>query len=111
VGGYCLLCLQGRLVWVDRFAQGAMTGRYLVEQRDLTQNGVVVPHYRLQFYLSDNGSSRGLAPNGWTWARAVAWIPVTRFSEMQATVLSIVRSLRFMSSSQPETVCWPQQSS
>jgi hypothetical protein len=111
VGGYCLLCLQGRLVWVDRFAQGPISGRYLMEQRDLTSEGTVVPHYRLQFYLSDNGSSRGLAPNGWTWARAVAWIPVVRFPEMHATVLSIVRSLRFTTSSQPESTCWPQQSS
>jgi hypothetical protein len=111
VGGYCLLCLQGRLVWVDRFTQGSITGRYLMEQRDITREATTVPHYRLQFYLSDNGSSRGLAPNGWTWARAVAWIPVARFAEMQVTVFSIVRSLRFTAASQPENVCWPQQSS
>ncbi|MGQ0550811.1 MAG: hypothetical protein ACT4PY_14200 [Armatimonadota bacterium] len=103
----CLFCLRGTLVWVDRFAVGAITATYIVERMNLTVGGQSIPHYVLQFFLIDDGTSRGLAPAGWTQADIRVEIPVDRFRRMESVILAIAQSLRLTVPERAQQECWP----
>lgn len=103
----CLFCLQGTLAWVDRFTIGAITATYIVERMNLDVGGQLIPHYVLQFLLIDDGTSRGLAPSGWTQADIRVAVPVDRYRSMEPVILAIVQSLRLTVPERPQQECWP----
>ncbi|MGH2372325.1 MAG: hypothetical protein ACRDIC_02445, partial [bacterium] len=104
----CLFCLRGTLVWVDRFTVGTITATYIVERLSLTVRGQSIPHYALLFFLIDDGTSRGLAPSGWTQADIEVQVPVDRFRSMEPVILAIAQSLRLTVPERPQQECWPR---
>lgn len=103
----CLFCLRGTLVWVDRFTVGAITATYIVERLNLAVGSQSIPHYVLQFFLIDDGTSRGLAPSGWTQADIRVDVPVDRYRSMEPVILAIAQSLRLTVPERPQQECWP----
>lgn len=104
----CLFCLRGTLAWVDRFTVGAITATYIVERLNLTVRGQSIPHYALLFFLIDDGTSRGLAPSGWTQAGIEVQVPVDRYRSMEPVILAIAQSLRLTVPERPQQECWPR---
>ncbi len=104
----CLFCLRGALAWVDRFATGTITATYIVERLNLSVGGQTIPHYVVQFFLIDDGTSRGLAPSGWTQADIEVQVPVDRFRSMEPVILAIAQSFRLMVPERPQQECWPR---
>lgn len=98
---FCLDCLRQDLLWFDRFtfAEGTAAASYAVYRTDLsTTDGRVIGRngYRLQFFIVEDGTARSLGAQGWTRARAQAWLPPDRYAELEPQVLATVRSLRLL---------------
>lgn len=104
----CLFCLRGTLAWVDRFTVGAITATYIVQRLNLAVGSQSIPHYMLEFFLIDDGTSRGLAPRGWTQADIEVVVPVERYRSMEPVILAIAQSLRLTVPERPQQECWPR---
>lgn len=99
----CLECLRRTLVWVDRFVSGPLAVSYTISTDQITVDGRVVPYYYTQFFMVDDGTSRGLGTGGRTRAEVAALAPVERFQDAQPAIMAVARSLRF---AQTQTPCF-----
>ncbi|MBI3997777.1 MAG: hypothetical protein HY355_02000 [Armatimonadetes bacterium] len=113
-GQFCLDCLRDppdKLLWVDRFTEGSMTGSRIIFRSTareflsflVGQAFADIPGYGIFHFLFEDGTARNLGPGRWTTGQANFWVREELFQQYEPWMMAIVRSLKFIP---PQQDCW-----
>jgi len=98
---YCLDC--GELEWIDSFAHDTMRGGYSIYRGEVVRGDQTLKGYFMRFFQYTGSNVRGLVEGGYSYATMYFWMPVSRFSEMEHTIMDIMRSFQFVKAARD---CW-----